>query len=61
VLPIVARAADEEALDEDFLEYLAEFDDKDDDWGWFDLDDGDPPVKRETTQTETRTTEKQKP
>jgi hypothetical protein len=70
VLPIVARAAEQEALDEDFLEYLAEFDDKDDDWSWFDADDDDTPVKPQnkptpSKQTETKTTapavEKQKP
>jgi hypothetical protein len=35
-LPMVAKSADAEQLDEEFLEYLAEFEDSDDDWSWFD-------------------------
>src|SRR5262245_34821589 len=45
-LPLVAAATDSEQLDEEFLEYLAEFDGKDD-WTWFNADDDDqPPPKK---------------
>ncbi|MFL6549432.1 MAG: hypothetical protein ACJ8OJ_12105 [Povalibacter sp.] len=34
-LPAVVCAAEPETLDEDFLEYLAELDQVEDDWSWF--------------------------
>jgi hypothetical protein len=37
-LPSVVRAADPEVLDEDFLDYLAEFENEDDNWSWFDAE-----------------------
>lgn len=48
----VADAAEPEPLDEEFLEYLAEFEDTADDWIWFASDDEKedaprPPVKHE--------------
>ena len=38
-MPVIVRAADTDVLDEDFLDYLAEFEDEDDDWSWFDGED----------------------
>ena len=38
LLPALAVSAEAEALDEEFLEFLAEFE-KDDDWSWFAQDD----------------------
>lgn len=40
LLPALALSAEAEALDEEFLEYLAEFE-EDDDWNWFAQDDED--------------------
>lgn len=61
-LPAMARAADAEQLDEGLLEYLAEFDDKDDDWSWFDSHDEEDsraakqqPAAREATATAEKT------
>ena len=62
LLPILVNA-DDEALEEDFLEYLAEFDDEDDDWSWFDSADNksvkQPPGK--PTGTKPTVAEKPKP
>jgi hypothetical protein len=41
LLASVAYAAEPEPLDEDFLEYLAEFAAADADWTWFASDDDD--------------------
>ena len=38
-LPALTRAAEPDVLEEDFLEYLTEFDDEKDDWSWFDRGD----------------------
>jgi hypothetical protein len=50
-MPAFVRAADAEVLDEDFLDYLAEFEDEDDDWSWFDGDDKPSPPKRSSDAT----------
>jgi hypothetical protein len=39
LLACVADAAEPEPLDEEFLEYLAEFEDNTDNWTWFASDD----------------------
>lgn len=39
LLASVAHAAEPEPLDEEFLEYLAEFADADADWTWFAADE----------------------
>ncbi|HEU4484862.1 MAG TPA: hypothetical protein VFR96_05170 [Povalibacter sp.] len=46
VMPVFA--ADTEALDEEFLEYLAEFDR--DDWSWFDAHQDDPDARKPAPQ-----------
>jgi hypothetical protein len=48
-LPALAHAAEPEVLDEDFLEYLAEFDDEEDDWSWF---DGEEKASDRTTSSD---------
>jgi len=60
MLPMGASAAEPEALDEEFLEYLAELDDDEDDWIWFD-DDENPVTKPTTARPATPRTEKQEP
>lgn len=47
LLAPVAYAAEPEPLDEEFLEYLAEFADTDADWTWFAADDEDDAAKKE--------------
>jgi hypothetical protein len=47
--PALAHAAEPEVLDEDFLEYLAEFDDEEDDWSWF---DGEEKASDRTTSSD---------
>ena len=50
VVPILAAAAEPEVLDEDFLEYLAEFDNEEDDWSWFDAEDKAAQLKKAASQ-----------
>ena len=50
VMPILAAAAEPEVLDEDFLEYLAEFDNEEDDWSWFDVEDKAAELKKAASQ-----------
>ena len=49
-VPILAAAAEPEVLDEDFLEYLAEFDNEEDDWSWFDAEDKAAVLKKAASQ-----------
>lgn len=45
-----------ESLDEDFLNYLAEFEDSDDDWSWFsdEVDDEDAAAKEKAAKAAQR-------
>jgi hypothetical protein len=45
LLPAWLKAAEPEALDEEFLEYLAEFEDEDDIWAWLAQDDDEKAAK----------------
>ncbi len=63
-LPVLARAAEPDALEEGFLEYLAEFDDEQADWNWFDRDDKATAVKKSEKKESERGTnpaQKEKP
>ena len=60
-LPVIAASAEDAALEEDFLDYLAEFDDEDD-WSWFDSsDDGSESKPKEPAPAKSTTAEKPTP
>jgi hypothetical protein len=47
MLPAWLKAAEPEALDEEFLEYLAEFEDEDDIWAWLAQENDEKKAKPE--------------
>lgn len=50
LLAPVAHAAEPEPLDEEFLEYLAEFADADADWTWFAADEDEDDAAEKAKQ-----------
>ena len=50
-LPTPTVAAESEALDENFLDYLGEFESTTVDWSWFDSDAREKQVKKQTPKT----------
>jgi hypothetical protein len=51
-VPMLTQAAEPEVLDEAFLDYLAEFDEEEDDWSWFDAEDKASDAKKAATDNE---------
>lgn len=60
LLPALASGAEAEALDEEFLEFLAEFD-EDDDWAWFTQDEQDKDAAKKTAAKPAPVEKKVKP
>jgi hypothetical protein len=61
LLATAVRAAESEQLDEEFLEYLAEFANAEDDWTWFASDDDEEKAAKPAAKPVEKPAEKVKP
>ena len=59
LLPGITECAEPPPLDEEFLDYLAEFEGQSDNWTWF-ADDDKTPAKEDKTPPAKRTTDVKK-